>query len=108
DVKRMPLNRRGQLNCIEQIAGRTGKNRDTVGRRLQLGLEIARDALEVLVQTLAFGRVIAIRAAPRGELLSDEGLVLVFSGRARLRIEIQAHDWIWRLLKCGEAVELVT
>ena len=50
DVQRMLVDRRAKLNGFEQFAGRTGKNRHAVCGWLKLGLEVARDALEVVVE----------------------------------------------------------
>src|SRR4051812_34601060 len=96
----------GCLNRLEQLSCRARKDGDGVRRRIELVREKARNAIDVAVETLAFGRIRCIRAAARFQLLAGECLMLVAPVLVRSRIEIETHDWIWRRLKTCKPVEL--
>jgi hypothetical protein len=106
DVQPVLFDRRAHLDCLEQLAGRTGEYGDAVGGRLQLDVQEARDPLQILVERVALGRARRVRPAPRRELLAYERLKLIPSGRAGLRVQIETDDRVWRRLEGREPVEL--
>ncbi len=101
----IPLDRRVELERLEEVARRAGKDRDAVGRGADFVGEAELDPFDVLLEALPRWRPFLELLHPAVKLLSEERPVVVLPAVVGLGVQIKAQDRRSNRLHAGETVE---
>jgi hypothetical protein len=105
DGQAVPLDRRIELERLEEVGGRAGEDRDCICGGADVFGHVTLDPRDVLLEAFPLGRPELEIPHPAAQLLAEEGRVVVLAAAVRLCVQVEADDGETERLAPGEALE---